>query len=264
MDLHLTGKTAVVTGGSRGIGLAIAQGLADEGVRVVCGARTPADLPEGSGILTLEVDLSTPEGPQQLADYALEHLGGIDVLVNNVGGGLIPDRPFPEIDDKFWYDALKVTFLSTVRATRAMLPGLLKRRGSIIHIGSIAAHTPDPGHMPYSAAKSAALNFTAGLAKQYAGQGLRVNTIAPGVVNTGLWRSARRGRGAAGERSGHSTGGRHQGNTEAGRNSHRTGHGTGGDRRARAAARLRSGAQHHRRGIRCGRRPDVRSHMTDG
>ncbi|WP_369033864.1 MULTISPECIES: SDR family NAD(P)-dependent oxidoreductase [Streptomyces] len=196
MDLHLTGKTAVVTGGSRGIGLAIAQGLADEGVRVVCGARTPADLPEGSGILTLEVDLSTPEGPQQLADYALEHLGGIDVLVNNVGGGLIPDRPFPEIDDKFWYDALKVTFLSTVRATRAMLPGLLKRRGSIIHIGSIAAHTPDPGHMPYSAAKSAALNFTAGLAKQYAGQGLRVNTIAPGVVNTGLWRSP----GGAGER----------------------------------------------------------------
>ncbi|MEU3090290.1 SDR family NAD(P)-dependent oxidoreductase [Streptomyces massasporeus] len=196
MDLNLTGKTAVVTGGSRGIGLAIAQALVGEGARVLCGARTATAEAKNSGVLTFEVDLSTPEGPQQLTDHAMERLGGIDVLVNNVGGGIIPGRPFPEIDDRFWYDALKVTFLSTVRTTRAALPSLLERRGSIINIGSVAARTPDTGHMPYSAAKSAALNFAAALAKQYADRGLRVNTIAPGIVNTGLWTSP----GGAGDR----------------------------------------------------------------
>ncbi|MFJ1749681.1 SDR family NAD(P)-dependent oxidoreductase [Streptomyces sp. NPDC088116] len=197
MDLHLTRKTAVVTGGSRGIGLAITRGLAAEGVRVVFGARTPPAEPKNSGVLALEVDLSTPEGPKQLADYALEQLGGIDVLVNNLGGdGSIPDRLFPEIDDKFWYDSLKVSFLSTMRMTRAALPSLLERQGCIIHISSVAARVPDPAHMPYSAAKAAALNFTAAVARQYAGHGLRVNTIAPGVVNTSLWTSP----GGAGDR----------------------------------------------------------------
>ncbi|MFE7898053.1 SDR family oxidoreductase [Streptomyces sp. NPDC057424] len=197
MDLNLTGKTAVVTGGSRGIGLAIAQALADEGARVICGARTATAEAKDSGLRTFEVDLSTTEGPQRLTDYALEQFGGIDVLVNNVGGvGSIPGGPFPEVDDVFWYDALKVSFLSTMRMTRAALPSLLERRGSIIHINSVAARTPDPAHMPYSAAKSAALNFTAAVAKQFADRGLRVNTIAPGVVNTGVWTSP----GGAGDR----------------------------------------------------------------
>lgn len=197
MDLNLAGKTAVVTGASRGIGLAIARALADEGVRVVCGARTPLPEPTHPRLLALRVDLSTPEGPQRLADHTLEQLGGIDVLVNNLGGdGTTPDRPFPEMDDKLWYDALKVSFLSTMRMTRAALPSLLERRGSVIHISSVAARTPDPTYMPYSAAKSAALNFTAAVARQFADRGLRVNTIAPGVVNTSLWTSP----GGVGER----------------------------------------------------------------
>ncbi|WP_405991585.1 oxidoreductase [Streptomyces sp. NBC_00986] len=192
-NLELAGKTAVVTGASRGIGLAIAETLAAEGARVVGAARTITDELRKAAVATVPVDLSSPDGATALVDTALEELGGIDILVNNVGGGDI-DRlalgGFLDTTDGQWRHSLDINLFSAVWTTRAALPSLLDRRGAIVNISSINARLPAIGPIAYSEAKAALTAFGKRISEEFGPRGVRVNTVSPGVVGTGTWRGA--------------------------------------------------------------------------
>jgi len=189
MDLRLNGLTAVVTGASRGIGLAVTRGLVAEGVRVTAGSlKSSGELDELAGISpvrVVEVDLAAPDGPAQLVAAAGDR---IDILVNNVGAA--PARPggFRAITDEDWQATLTLDLMAAVRATRAALPVMLAAgKGAIVNISSVNASLPDPGVMDYSAAKAALANFSKALSKEIGPHGIRVNTISPGPVATDLW-----------------------------------------------------------------------------
>jgi NAD(P)-dependent dehydrogenase (short-subunit alcohol dehydrogenase family) len=189
MDLGLDGRTAIVTGASRGIGLAVTRGLVAEGVRVTAGALTSSaelDRLAGGGLVrVVEVDLAEPGGPARLVAAAG---GRIDILVNNVGTA--PARPggFAEITDEDWQASLTLNLMAAVRTTRAALPVMLAAgKGAIVTISSVNAFLPDPAVMDYSAAKAALANFCKSLSKEAGPHGIRVNTISPGPVATDLW-----------------------------------------------------------------------------
>jgi NAD(P)-dependent dehydrogenase (short-subunit alcohol dehydrogenase family) len=192
MDMHLTGKTAVVTGASRGIGLAVTRALITEGARVVAGAReiTPElkDLAADGEVLAVEVDLTASDGPAELIAAAVLAFGGLDILVNNVGAVRPRVDGFLAVTDDDWAATLAVNFLAAVRTTRAALPHLVERgAGAVVTVSSVNAFLPDPLVIDYSAAKAALSNFCKSLSKQVGPQGVRVNTVSPGPVTTGLW-----------------------------------------------------------------------------
>jgi NAD(P)-dependent dehydrogenase (short-subunit alcohol dehydrogenase family) len=189
MDLGLDGSVAVVTGASRGIGLAIAQGFAREGARVVAAARTESpelkQLAAESGVRTLPVDLTDPDGPARLADFAGDR---VDVLVNNVGSA--PARPggFLSVPDEDWQRVIGLNLLAAVRITRAVLPSMIARStGSIVNICSVNSVLSDPMVIDYSAAKAGLASFSKALSKEVGAHGIRVNTVSPGPVATDLW-----------------------------------------------------------------------------
>ena len=189
MDLGLNGKVAVVTGASKGIGLAVTKLLAEEGARVVAGARTTNALSGIPGVTARSVDLASPEGPGQLVASALEAHGRLDVLVNNVGGARVRLGGFLGTSDEEFEWAMGLNFFSALRATRAALPPMLKQgAGSIVNIASVNAFfEPDAGVLDYGAAKAALLNLTKSLAQEFGPKGVRVNAISPGPVSTDLW-----------------------------------------------------------------------------
>lgn len=184
MDLNLTGKVAVITGGSKGIGRATARTLASTGCTVVVGSRKPID---DIDVRSVAVDLSTPDGPAALIDAAVAAHGGIDILVNNVGAS----EPAPSavaFTDEQWQRIFDVTFFSAVRTVRAAVPAMADRAGaSITTISSLNARLPMAVIAPYSAAKAALTNYTKAIAEDLAPQGIRVNTISPGPVRTPMW-----------------------------------------------------------------------------
>ena len=191
MDLNLTDKTAIVTGGSRGIGLAIAAGLAAEGARVVVGARTDsaelASLRERYDVRFVAVDLATTTGVRELIDEAVVTHGGIDILVNNVAMSE-PAESVTDFSDDQWQRIFDVTFFSAVRAVRAAVPHMLGRSGAaIVNISSLNAKLPAGMIAPYSAAKAALTNVNKALAEDLTPQGIRVNAVSPGPVRTPLW-----------------------------------------------------------------------------
>ena len=189
MDLALAGRTAVVTGGSKGIGLAVTKALSEAGATVFAGARkTSPDLHElasAGSVHPVEVDLADPEGPPALVAAAS---GTVDVLVNNVGSA--PTRPggFLSITDEQWLATLNLDLMAAVRACRAVLPGMLNAgSGSIVTVCSVNARLPDPAVLDYSAAKAGLAGFCKALSKEVGGKGIRVNTVSPGPVATDLW-----------------------------------------------------------------------------
>lgn len=192
MDLHLSGKVAVVTGASKGIGLAITRSLASEGVSVVAGALHGSPeldmLAARYDVHAVTVDLASREGPGDLIATATARHGRLDILVNNVGAVRPRLDGFLALTDEDWDWALTINFLAAVRTTRAALPHLLEQQGSaVITISSVNAFLPDPGVIDYSAAKGALTNFCKSLSKEFGSRGVRVNTISPGPVETDLW-----------------------------------------------------------------------------
>ncbi|MEV4075495.1 oxidoreductase [Nonomuraea fuscirosea] len=188
MDLELRGKVAVVTGASKGIGLAITRALVKEGVHVVAGSRrsTP-ELTELGSVQAIEADLATSAGPSRLIAAALEH-GRLDILVNNVGAVAPTLTGFLNVTDEQWLHSLTLNLMAAIRTTRAALPTMLAAGyGNIVTISSVNAFLPDPAVIDYSAAKAALTNFSKALSKEVGAHGIRVNTISPGPVTTDLW-----------------------------------------------------------------------------
>jgi NAD(P)-dependent dehydrogenase (short-subunit alcohol dehydrogenase family) len=192
MNMDLAGKVAAVTGASKGIGLAITRALVAEGVQVGAGAleNSPelTELAVAGSVLVVLGDLSSSAGCQELVDRTVDRFGGLDLLVNNVGGVRPRLGGFLETTDDDWQWALNLNLLSAVRATRAAIPRLRERTPStIVTICSVNATLPDPLVMDYSAAKAALRSFSKSLSKEYGPEGIRVNTVSPGPVETSLW-----------------------------------------------------------------------------
>lgn len=179
---ELRGRRAVVTGGTRGIGGAITRRLVAAGATVVATARTtPA---ETSGYAFLAADVGTAEGAAAAAEGALEHLGG-DILVNVVGGSATSDDLATVLTDEDWARGLDTNLMAAVRLDRALAPLMVQQgSGAIVHVTSIQRRVPLPSTVPYAAAKAALTNYAKNLATQLGPHGVRVNTVAPGFIET--------------------------------------------------------------------------------
>ncbi len=191
MDLGLEGTTAVVTGASKGIGLAITRALVAEGVYVVAGARASSDeldaLVDQGSVHAVPVDLATATGPADRVAATLDR-GGLDILINNVGQVSPRVNGFLMVTDEQWWQSLTLNLLAPVRTTRAALPAMLTAgHGAIVTISSVNAFLPDPGVIDYGAAKAALTNFSKALSKEVGPRGVRLNTVSPGPVSTDLW-----------------------------------------------------------------------------
>ena len=190
MDLELSGKVAVVTAASKGIGLAIARALAGENARVVAGARTTGPLEQLPGVTAVAVDLATPDGPRRLVERAIADHGRVDILVNNMGGVRLRLAGFLATSDEEFEWAMQMNFFSALRATRAAVTQMVKQPegGAIVNIASVNAFfQPDGGTIDYGAAKAALLNLTKSLSQELGPRRIRVNAISPGPVSTDLW-----------------------------------------------------------------------------
>jgi len=193
MDLELEGRVAVVTGASKGIGLAIARTFVAEGARVVAASRTrpDTDLPP-SDLVHVPVDLTDPGAPAKVVARAVEEFGRVDILVNNAGGpppgDTLPHGGFLERADAHWRAMFEFNLFSAVRACRAALPVMLEAGGgAIVNVTSGNGRQPAPFNVDYSGAKAAMMNLTKALSEEFAPQGVRVNGVAPGPTTTPWW-----------------------------------------------------------------------------
>jgi NAD(P)-dependent dehydrogenase (short-subunit alcohol dehydrogenase family) len=192
MDLGLSGKSMIVTGASRGIGLAVTRALVGEGASVVAvskgGSAELKALEETGEVLAVMMDLTDPQGPPAVVEAAISAFGGLDGLVNNVGAVRPRVGGFLSVTDDDWDATLMINLLAAVRMTRAALPHLVERgAGSIVTVSSVNAVLPDPLVIDYSAAKAALSSFCKALSKEVGPSGVRVNTVSPGPVATALW-----------------------------------------------------------------------------
>ncbi|WP_139977354.1 SDR family NAD(P)-dependent oxidoreductase [Nocardioides litoris] len=195
MDLGLSGRTAVITGGAGGIGRHTARLLLAEGAQVVLVDQDKDDLKQarawldeqssgGPSALTVPADLSTDAAAKDLASTVADLAGEVDVLVN--GAGITgATGAFHDISDDDWVEAITVNLLSAVRVTRAFLPALRHGGwGRIVYVNSEDAVQPYDDELPYCASKAGLLSFARGLARSYAHEGLLVNSVSPAFIET--------------------------------------------------------------------------------
>ncbi|ODU42070.1 SDR family oxidoreductase [uncultured Aquimonas sp.] len=184
-DLQLAGKRSLVTGGTRGAGAAVVQALTQAGARVVATA-TSAPTRRATDVHYLVADLTTAQGARHVAAATLEHLGGIDILVNVVGGSTAPAGGFAALDDDAWSRALDLNLMSAVRLDRALLPSMLGQgEGVILHVTSIQRVLPLPeATIAYAAAKAALSTYSKALSKEVTPKGVRVVRVSPGWIDT--------------------------------------------------------------------------------
>jgi 3-oxoacyl-[acyl-carrier protein] reductase len=181
----LEGKTALVTGGSRGIGAAIAAELALAGAEVTLSYRSGKAEAErvasAAGCRAVEADVSDPEQAKALVDSA----GDLDVLVNNAG--ITRDGLLARMSDEDWRVVLETNLHGTFHTCRAAVRGMMKRRaGSIVNVSSIVGVHGNPGQTNYSASKAGIIGFTKALARELGNRGVRANVVAPGYIDTRL------------------------------------------------------------------------------
>jgi NAD(P)-dependent dehydrogenase (short-subunit alcohol dehydrogenase family) len=189
MDLELNGKIAVVTGASKGIGLAIVHTLVAEGMQVVGGALTVDSLEGINGVTGVAADLVDPGGAGLLIEKAVEQHGRIDVLVNNVGGVKLRLDGFLRVSDDDFERSFQLNFFAALRATRAAVAQMIEHGGgAIVNVASVNSFFhPDGLVVDYGAAKAALLNLAKALSQELGPKGIRINSISPGPVATELW-----------------------------------------------------------------------------
>jgi 3-oxoacyl-[acyl-carrier protein] reductase len=188
---ELNGQVALVTGGSRGIGLAIARELASAGARLAVVARdgdraqaAAAELP-GEGHRGYACDVASSEACNALVKQVEADFGALDVLVNNAGTSR--DGLFPLQDEEAFADVVGTNLLGTVRCCRAAVRQMWRRRaGVIVNVASVAAVMASPGLTSYAASKGGIVAFTRSLASELAPKGIRVNAVLPGLLDTGM------------------------------------------------------------------------------
>jgi NAD(P)-dependent dehydrogenase (short-subunit alcohol dehydrogenase family) len=184
-DLGLTNRRALVTGGTKGIGAAMVDVLRKAGAKIVAAARSvPNRSPEGVNYVA--ADLSTAEGCAIAAMSVLEQLGGIDIIVNVLGGSSAPAGGFAALDDHEWSKELDLNLMSAVRLDRALLPSMIAEgSGVIVHVTSIQHDLPLPeSTTAYAAAKAALSTYSKSLSKEVTPKGVRVVRVSPGWVET--------------------------------------------------------------------------------
>lgn len=184
-DLGLKGLRALVTGGTKGIGAAVVAVLREQGAHVISVARSAADsTPEG--VHFIAADLGTAAGCASATEAVKARLGGVDIIVNVLGGSSAPGGGFAVLDDEQWANALGQNLMAAVRVDRALLPGMLARgAGVIIHVTSIQRELPLPeSTTAYAAAKAALATYSKSLSKEVTPKGIRVVRVSPGWVET--------------------------------------------------------------------------------
>ena len=182
---NFKGKHVLVTGGTQGMGGAIVKLLAENGATVITTARRLPQEPL-AGVRYLEADLASAAGASDVAQAILQEVGYLDFLVNNVGGSAAPSGGALALDDAMWDAALQINLMAAVRLDRAFLPAMLKRgSGAIVHITSIQRRLPlFESTVAYAAAKAALSNYSKSLANEFGPRGIRVNSVAPGFIET--------------------------------------------------------------------------------
>lgn len=198
----LAGKTALVTGGSRGIGKAICCALAERGASVAVHYRSKAAEAEsvaaqicdnGGAALAVQGDLALPPVPDEIIRQIVAHLGPIDILVNNAGE--MTDSAVVDMTDALWDESLATNLTSVFRCSRACIPSMKQRRwGRIINLSSQVVYTGSVNHAHYAAAKAGLVGFTYSLAKELGTAGITANLIAPGRIMTDMIKERMAGR----------------------------------------------------------------------
>ncbi|TLY75679.1 MAG: SDR family oxidoreductase [Gammaproteobacteria bacterium] len=184
-DLQLANRRVLVTGGTKGVGAAVVGALRDAGAQVVATARSAPSQPT-DGVRFLAADLSTAEGASAVARSVLQQLGGIDILVNVLGGSSAPGGGFAALDDTEWAKELDQNLMPAVRLDRALLPSMIAQRsGVILHVTSIQRLLPLPeSTIAYAASKAALSTYSKALSKEVTPKGIRVIRVSPGWVET--------------------------------------------------------------------------------
>lgn len=195
MDLAIKGKTAIVTGGSLGIGRAVTVELAHEGANVVCAARSAANLQQTAAlakdsdgqVITFEQDCSTPDAPSRVVGAALDKFGRVDILVNNLGTGWLNHGW--DTQDETWAFVMNFNLFSAVRFTREVVPHMKRQGwGRIINMSSVSGHSGFPAMGDYNASKAGMIMWSKTLSREL-GPEITVNSICPACIETPLWES---------------------------------------------------------------------------
>ncbi len=194
MDLGLRGRACIVTGASRGIGRETARQLCAEGASVLLVARSDEDLRDAAAACVREggraeafpCDVTEPDAGERMSEAAADRLGAADVLVNNAGGARW--RDLDDVPDEDWQEAWDLNVMASLRATRAVVPGMRERGwGRVVNVSSTAGKRPSRNMPEYSVAKAAQLSLSRLFADRLASSGVLVNAICPGPTKSELW-----------------------------------------------------------------------------